>query len=93
MTEQAWENHPDATDEVSPGVNLRLSGMAELGGDIVPLTRLKRICKMYADNGCDPIANGTVEVGLFLEIGQYEELKEYAKSLPIFHGKRRKARS
>lgn len=69
---------------------LRLSGMAECPGEVT-LTALKKACKANAENGNDPFAMGTVEAGLFLDLDQYERLREYAKALTIVHGKRRRS--
>lgn len=85
----AWESHPDAQEENNPGVLIRLSGMAEMPGE-VSLATLKQACKSNAENGVDPFAAGTVEAGLFLELDAYETLVEYAKSLSIVHPSRRR---
>lgn len=88
----AYETHDDAKEENNAGIESRLQGMAELGGKIT-LKQLKDACKADADNGRDPFAQGTVEVGLFLEEDKYEALKAYAKSLNITYAKRRRSSS
>lgn len=85
----AWETHPDAQEENNPGILLRLSGMAEVPGD-VSLASLRKACKANAENGNDPFACGTVEVGLFLGLTEYESLREYAKGLNIVYPKNRR---
>lgn len=89
MSEPAWKTHPDAQEENNPGIDARLSGMAEIGGEVT-LKQLKAACKADAENGRDPFAQGTVEVGLFLELDKYEALHDYAKSLTVEYAKRRR---
>lgn len=82
----AFETHPDGKE---PGVELRLSGIAHIGAPVT-LRQLMVCCKNDAENGRDPFAMGTVEVGLLLEQDKYERLVSYAKSLKITHSKRRR---
>lgn len=85
----AYETHEDAKD---PAVMCRLTGMAELGPGILSLSELKVSCKSQAEQGMDPVASGTVEVGLFLPTDDYEALKTYAASLSVNRPKRKKAK-
>lgn len=79
IPEPAYKTHDDAKE---PGVMNRLTGLAELPG-ILSLDELKAAAKQQADNGCDPVDAGTVELGLFLSEDEYEQLKAYARKLPI----------
>jgi hypothetical protein len=90
MSKPAWESHPDAQEENNPGVQSRLAGMAEIGGTVT-LKQMKAAVEADAANGRDPFAQGTVEAGLFLELDQYEQLREYAKSLTVEYAKRRRS--
>lgn len=87
----AYESHPFATEEVNPGVQDRLAGMAEIGGKVT-LAQMMKACKSCADNGNDPFTNGTVEAGLFLSDEEFTKLWAYAKSLTITYPTRRKGK-
>jgi hypothetical protein len=89
MPEPAWKTHDDATDEVK----FRLQGLvATCGEGILSLAELKSTCKEQAENGMDPVASGTVELGLFLSEDDYEDLKSYARSLDVILPKVRRSR-
>lgn len=91
IPEPAYKTHDDAKE---PGVMSRLEGCAELGPGILGLGELKRACKQEADNGCDPMKGGALELGLMLPEADYESLKGYAKSLTVTRPKvRRLARA
>lgn len=79
-TEPAWKTHPDGKE---PGVDCTLSGLAELTDKHPGLGELKETCKRQAEQGIDPFQSGTVQVGLFLPVDDYEALKEYAKTLTV----------
>lgn len=85
--EPAYETHEDGQDAA---VRNRLSGLAELGPGILSLDELKSSCKSQAEQGMDPIASGTVELGLFLSEDEYEQLKAYAKTLKVSYPKVRR---
>jgi hypothetical protein len=87
MAEPAYKTHEDAQD---PAVQLRIHGLVTSGGKEVTLSQLMKACKSDAENGRDPFAQGTVEVGLLLEEDKYVRLKEYAKSLPVEYAKTRR---
>lgn len=76
-------------DQLEPDVRDRLAGLAEIPGKVT-LASLKKACKSNAENGCDPFAMGTVEVGLFLSLDEYEQLVSYAKGLTIVYAKTRR---
>lgn len=76
----AYETHDDAKDEA---VRQRLHGIAELGPGTLSLDELKASCKSQAAQGMDPVASGTVELGLFLSEDEYEQLKAYASGLSV----------
>lgn len=85
--EPAYETHEDGQD---PAVRLRLQGCAELSAGILSLDELKSSCKSQAEHGTDPIASGTVELGLFLSEDEYEQLKVYARKLSVSRPKVRR---
>lgn len=76
-------------EQLDADVRDRLAGLAEIPGKVT-LASLKKACKSNADNGCDPFAMGTVEVGLFLPLDEYEALVNYAKGLTIVYGRTRR---
>jgi hypothetical protein len=89
MAAPAYETHADAQD---PAVQIRLTGLQELGDAMPTLKSLMKAAKVDADNGRNPFDMGTVEVGLLLSETSYEALCEYASGLRIVksYGKRRR---
>lgn len=81
IPEPAYKTHKDGAD---PAVRDRLAGVMETcGGGTLGQDEIRKCMKEEADNGNDPLKGGTIEFGLLLSESEYEDLKAYAKRLPI----------
>lgn len=89
IPEPACNTHPDGEDAA---VRDRLMGVRALGASTLSRDEILASMKREAENGCDPLKGGAIELGLFLSADEYEELKVAARKLTIKHPKQRRRR-